>query len=216
MTGVREGLATQKRWHYGKTECQQEKVTKFSHWCLCSHFTFHGKDYTFLEAYFFCVQPSPPEHPLVVTNGMTEWYSEPSSITMLSLRLASVQREREREIEGRETAKSLWDSSTALRQVNSQTIHAPQNPTLLMGFPFALFCSLFSVAHVIKCEGAGRLGSYTAGNSPPSSYSSSCPSRTLLSPSVTSRCDRLRPLGLCQDQYVWMLGKPLGHATEGH
>lgn len=166
-----------------------------------------------LEAYFFCVEPSPPAHPLV-KYGMTEWYSEPSCITMLSLHLASVQRERERE--GRETAKSLWDSSTALRQVNSQTTHAPQNPTLLLRFPFAHFCSLFSVAHVIKCGGVCRLGSYTAGNSPPSSYSSSCPSRTLLSPSVTSRCDRLRPLGLCQDQYVWMLGKPLGHATEGH
>lgn len=48
-----------------------------------------------LEAYFFCVEPSPPAHPLV-KYGMTEWYSEPSCITMLSLHLASVQRERER------------------------------------------------------------------------------------------------------------------------
>lgn len=47
VTGVREGLATQKRWHYGKTECQQGKVKELIHWCLCSHFIFHGKDYKF-------------------------------------------------------------------------------------------------------------------------------------------------------------------------
>lgn len=47
VTGVREGLATQKRWRYGKTECQQGKVKELIHWCLCSHFIFHGKDYKF-------------------------------------------------------------------------------------------------------------------------------------------------------------------------
>lgn len=51
-------------------------------------------------------------------------------------------------------------------------------------------------------EGFCRLDSYTGGNNPPSSYSSSCPSRTLERPSVTSWCDRLLPPGLCQDQYV--------------
>lgn len=165
-----------------------------------------------LEAYFFCVEPSPPAHPLV-KYGMTEWYSEPSCITMLSLHLASVQRERERGARDGEEPLRQQHCSTPGKLTNHTR---PQNPTLLLRFPFAHFCSLFSVAHVIKCGGVCRLGSYTAGNSPPSSYSSSCPSRTLLSPSVTSRCDRLRPLGLCQDQYVWMLGKPLGHATEGH
>lgn len=153
----------------------------------------------------------PPCTPL----GGDKWYDrmifEPSRITMLSLRLFSVQRERER---------GARYSGEPLRQQHCSTPgkltnHTPQNPTLLLRFPIALFV-LFRSLHVIKYEGVCRLDSYTSGNSPPSSYSSSCPSRTLLSPSVTSRCDRLRPLVLCQDQYVWMLGKPLGHATEGH
>lgn len=212
VTGVREGLATQKRWHYGKTECQQGKVKELIHWCLCSHFIFHGKDYKFWRL----ISSVSSRAPLHTPWWKMVWPSDIQSRVALPCHLSVWPAFREKEREGRETAKSLWDSSTALRQVNSQTTHAPQNPTLLLHFPFALFCSLFSVAHVIKCGGVCRLGSYTAGNSPPSSYSSSCPSRTLLSPSVTSRCDRLRPLGLCQDQYVWMLGKPLGHATEWH
>lgn len=207
VTGVREGLATQKKMTLWEDRMPAKgKIKKRKNW-----FTAVFAPMQILEAYFFDVKPSPPVHPLVVTNGMTEWYSEPSSITMPSLRLASVQRERERG--GREMAKSLWDSGTALRQVNPQ-ITQPNTSAALSLCTFAL--SFLSRPRVIKCEGVCRLGSYTAGNSPPSSYSSSCPSRTLLSPSVTSRCERLRPLGLCQDQYVWMLGKPLGHATEWH
>lgn len=143
------------------------------------------------------------------------WPSDIQSRVALPCRLSvwPAFRERDRERGGREMAKSLWDSGTALRQVNSQ-ITQPNTSAALSLCTFVF--SFLSCPRVIKCEGVCRLGSYTAGNSPPSSYSSSCPSRTLLSPSVTSRCERLRPLGLCQDQYVWMLGKPLGHATEWH
>jgi len=46
-----------------------------------------------------------------------------------------------------------------------------------------------------------RQGSYSVGNSPPSSYSSSCPSVTSQNPLMTSPCDRLLPLRLLQHQY---------------
>lgn len=213
VTGVREGLATQKIWHYGKTECQQGKVKELIHCCLCSYFIFHDKDYKFWRPIYSVSSRAPLHTPW---RWQMVWPSDIQSRVALPccLSIWPAFRERERERGARDGEEPLRQQHCSMP--GKLTNHTPQNPTLLLSFPFSLFGSLFSVAHVIKCKGVCRLGSYTAGNSPPSSYSSSRPSRTLVSPSVTSRCDRLRPLVLCQDQYVWMLGKPLGHATEGH
>lgn len=68
---------------------------------------------------------------------------------------------------------------------------------------FCFFCFLVGLSRIrfqfIRIGDFCRLGSYTGDNTPPSSYSPSCPSQTLQSPSVTSPSDRRRPLGLCQD-----------------
>lgn len=61
------------------------------------------------------------------------------------------------------------------------------------------FCISFGNFFFIRTVGFCSLGSYTGNNTPPSSYSPSCPSQTLQSPSVTSPNDRRRPLGLCQE-----------------
>lgn len=68
---------------------------------------------------------------------------------------------------------------------------------------FCFFCFLVGLSRIrfqfIRIGDFCRLGSYIGDNTPPSSYSPSCPSQTLQSPSVTSPSDRRRPLGLCQD-----------------
>lgn len=66
--------------------------------------------------------------------------------------------------------------------------------SLLDRFFFVFLSKMFT-----RTVGFCRLGSYTGDNTLPSSYSPSCPSQTLQSPSVTSPSDRRRPLGLCQD-----------------
>lgn len=94
-------------------------------------------------------------------------------------------------------------------------IHS-EGACFLVAFCFCTFGSCFSLSLFLflswigsffvflsktftRSVGFCRLGSYTGDNTPPSSYSPSCPPQTLQSPSVTSPSDRRRPLGLCQD-----------------
>lgn len=140
VTGVREGLATQKGWHYGKTECQQGQVKEPIHYCLCSHFIFHGKDYKFWRLISSVLSRAPLHTPWW---WQMVWPSDIQSRVALPCCLSIWPAFREREREGRETAKSLWDSSTAPCQVNSQTTpHRTQH--FCCAFPLHFLLSFLS------------------------------------------------------------------------
>lgn len=112
----------------------------------------------------------------------------------------------------RETAKRLFrhmtPSQLCILSVNNSLIRYETCNTTMTNIDFSdiLFCFvsfLLGLSRIrfqfIRIGDFCRLGSYTGDNTPPSSYSPSCPSQTLQSPSVTSPSDRRRPLGLCQD-----------------
>jgi len=111
----------------------------------------------------------------------------------------------------RETAKRLFrhitPSQLCILSVNNSLIRYETCNTTMTNINFSDTLFLFllfsggglSRIHFqfIRIWDFCRLGSYTGDNTPPSSYSPSCPSQTLQSPSVTSPSDRRRPLGLC-------------------
>lgn len=112
----------------------------------------------------------------------------------------------------RETAKRLFrhitPSQLCILSVNNSLIRYETCNTTMTNINFSdtffcFFCFLVGLSRIrfqfIRIGDFCRLGSYTGDNTPPSSYSPSCPSQTLQSPSVTSPSDRRRPLGLCQD-----------------
>lgn len=113
----------------------------------------------------------------------------------------------------RETAKRLFrhitPSQLCILSVNNSLIRYDTCNMMMTNINFSdtlffcFFCFLLGLSRIrfqfIRIGDFCRLGSYIGDNTPPSSYSPSCPSQTLQSPSVTSPSDRRRPLGLCQD-----------------
>lgn len=125
--GVREGLATVRTTDgsMGRHNVSEEKQ---HNWFTASI----SLTATNLGGIFLQCRAEPPCTPL----SGDEWYDRvifraEEHYHAVSPFVQRSERDRERDREGRETAESLWDSSTALRQVHWQTPHtSPQNPTL--------------------------------------------------------------------------------------
>lgn len=97
----------------------------------------------------------------------------------------------------------MTPSQLCILSVNNSLIRYETCNTTMTNIDFSDIRFLFRLSRIrfqfTRIGDFCRLGSYTGDNTPPSSYSPSCPSQTLQSPSVTSPSDRRRPLGLCQD-----------------